>query len=158
VPALLAAVVVLALAVGCGKELDASGPEQAIANAVGRNYGVVVTDVICPEDIDAKQGATFDCIVVLRDDRLSARVTQTDDDGRVEYELVQQILTRKSVTNAIAKEFNARAVECGRREYWVSHPGESFRCRATDETGGEGVIVVTIRDTKGNLDLDLADA
>jgi Domain of unknown function (DUF4333) len=154
---LVALVVAAALAVGCGKELDAAGPEQAIKDAVERNYRVPVTDVSCPDGVDVEEGGTFQCEVELPDDILTATVTQTDDDGRVEYELAQQVLTRESVGKAIAEEYNARSVNCGARDYWVSRPGESFRCRAKDDTGSTGVVLVTIRDTEGNIDLELAN-
>jgi hypothetical protein len=153
----LAVLAVAVLAAGCGKELDAAGPEQAIKDAVERNYRVAVADVSCPDGVDAEKGGTFQCEVELPDDILTATVTQTDDDGRVEYQLAQQVLTRESVSKAIAEEYNARSVNCGARDYWVSRPGESFRCRAKDDTGSTGVVLVTIRDTEGNIDLQLAD-
>jgi hypothetical protein len=153
----LGLLVVGAIGAGCGKELDSSGPERAIKDAVERNYDVEVSEVDCPERVEVEAGATFDCIVMVPEDRLAARVTQTDEDGRVEFELVQQLLTRESVAKAIAQEYQARSVDCGERDFWVSRPGESFRCTAKDETGAEGTIEVTVRDTEGNIDLREAD-
>jgi hypothetical protein len=147
----------LVLVSGCGKQLDVSKPQQAIKREVERDYGVTVDDVSCPDDVSAERGATFKCVVGLREgDRLTANVTQTNNAGALEFELVEQILTPRSVAQAIRRQYNATKVNCGRAKYWVSRPGTTFRCRAQDEAGGDARIAVTIRDTRGNIDLDFA--
>jgi hypothetical protein len=147
----------LALVGGCGKELDVSKPEQAIKREVERDYRVAVDDVSCPEDVTAERGATFQCVVGLRaGDRLTANVTQTDAEGALEFELAEQILTPRSVAQAIRRQYKATRVNCGKARYWVSRPGTTFTCRARDEAGGDARIEVTVRDTRGNIDLDFA--
>jgi hypothetical protein len=153
---LVAATLAVMLAAACGKELDVSKPEEAIAREVERVYAVDVSEVSCPRDVEVKAGATFDCLVVLPGDRLTAKVTQTDDEGGLSFELAEQILTRRSVTEAIRKQYNATSVDCGEERFWVSRPGRTFTCQATDDAGGDAEIEVTIRDKRGNIDLDFA--
>jgi hypothetical protein len=154
---LFAAVVAPALLVAaCGKQLDVAKPEQAILREVERAYSVDVSEVSCPEDLEAEAGATFKCVVVLPDDRLTVDVTQTDDEGGLRFELAEQLITNERVEQAIRRQYNATAVNCGRREYWVSRPGETFTCRARDDAGGTARIRVTVRDERGNIDLDIA--
>jgi hypothetical protein len=148
--------VVALVAAGCTKELDVSKPERAIGREVERAYGVDVVKVTCPDKIKAEQGSTFRCLIDLQDDRLTANVTQTDDNGGLSFKLAEEILTQRSVASAINRQYNSTSVDCGSRTYWVSTPGRTFRCTAKDETGATGTIVVTIRDTQGNIDLDFA--
>ncbi len=152
----VALAVVAFVAAGCTKELDVSKPEQAIGREVERAYDVDVVRVTCPENIKAEAGATFRCVVELEGDRLTANVTQTDSNGGLRFKLAEEILTQRSVASAINRQYHSTSVDCGPRTYWVSTPGRTFRCVAKDETGATGTIVVTVRDTQGNIDLDFA--
>jgi hypothetical protein len=151
----VALVALLALA-ECAKELDVAKPERAIARKVERAYGVTVRDVTCPKNLSAKRGSRFECLVQLTDDQLTANVTQTDSSGGLTFKLGEEILTRRSVATAINEQYKSTFVDCGKRTYWVSRPRRTFRCTAKDEAGDSGTIVVTIRDTLGNIDLDFA--
>jgi hypothetical protein len=141
----------------CGKQLDMSKPEQAIAQAIERSYKIKVNDVSCPNDLKANAGSKFQCVVALPGDRLTANVTQTDSSGGLSYELAEQILTARSVAAAIRRQYKATSVDCGRRTYWVARPSRTFTCRAQDEEGGDATVVVTVRDTRGNIDLDITE-
>jgi hypothetical protein len=141
----------------CGKQLDVSKPERAIAAAIEERYSIDVQDVSCPQDLKAKKGAQFQCVVTLEGDRLTADVTQTDSSGGLRYQLVEQILTERSVAKAIRAQYNATSVDCGKRTYWVAHPNRTFTCRARDDAGGAARITVTVRDERGNIDLDIAN-
>ncbi|MDQ1520371.1 MAG: hypothetical protein QOI55_1444 [Actinomycetota bacterium] len=151
-----AAIVALVMLVGCSKQLDVAKPERAIAREVERGYGVTVRKVTCPKNLSAKRGARFQCLVELTDDRLTVNVTQTDSKGGLTFKLGEQILTRRSVATAINQQYKSNFVDCGKRTYWVSRPRRTFRCTAKDDAGNAGTIVVTIRDTLGNIDLDFA--
>jgi hypothetical protein len=150
------AAVVLVVLVGCSTQLDTAKPEQAIAREVQRAYSVTVTGVSCPSNLVAKRGATFQCLVTLPGDRLTANVTQTDANGGLTFRLAEELLTRQSIATAINQQFKSTSVDCGPRTYWVSRPGRIIKCLAKDETGATGTIVVTIRDTRGNIDLAFA--
>jgi uncharacterized protein DUF4333 len=154
--ALCVAAAAILMLVGCTKELDVSKPERAIGREVERAYGVDVQKVTCPDKIKAQAGSTFQCVIELKGDQLTANVTQTDDNGGLNFKLAEQLLTVRSVASAINRQYNSTSVDCGKRTYWVSTPGRTFRCAAKDDTGATGTIVVTIRDTQGNIDLDFA--
>jgi hypothetical protein len=147
---------VLFAAGACSKEIDTAKPEQAIAREVKRAYGITAADVTCPDSLKAKKGSTFQCIVVLSGDRLTVDVTQTDDKGALTFKPAQALITEKTVVAAIKRQYNASSVDCGKRTYWVSRPGRTIRCRARDAVGGNAVVVVTVNDTQGNIELDLA--
>jgi hypothetical protein len=146
----------LVVAGACGKQLDVSKPERAIAAAIEQRYSIEVQGVSCPANLEAKKGSQFQCVVTLEDDRLTADVTQTDSSGGLRYQLAEQILTERSVAKAIRAQYNATSVDCGERTYWVAHPNRVFTCRARDDAGGSARITVTVRDERGNIDLDIA--
>lgn len=150
------ALVLTVLPAACSKELDTAKPEQAIAREVKRAYGITATDVTCPDNLKAKKGATFQCVVVLSGDRLTVDVTQTDDKGALTFKPAQALITRTTIVAAIKRQYNASSVDCGKNAYWVSRPGRTIRCRARDKVGGSAVVVVTVNDTHGNIELDLA--
>jgi hypothetical protein len=147
----------VAAAGACGKQLDVSKPERAIAAAIEKRYSIDVESVSCPKDLEAKKGSRFQCVVTLQGDRLTADVTQTDSSGGLRYQLAEQILTATSVAKAIRAQYNATSVDCGKRTYWVAHPNRTFTCRARDDAGGAARITVTVRDERGNIDLDIAN-
>jgi hypothetical protein len=151
-----AAITTVVMLVGCAKQLDVAKPERAIAREVERVYGVTVRGVTCPRNLSAKRGSRFQCEVRLTDDRLTANVTQTDSSGGLTFKLGEEILTRRSVATAINEQYKSTFVDCGKPTYWVSRPRRTFRCTAKDAAGNTGTIVVTIRDTLGNIDLDFA--
>jgi hypothetical protein len=153
----LAALVPALVAAACGKQLDVSKPERAIAASIEERYSIDVQGVSCPQDLEAKKGSRFQCVVTLQGDRLTANVTQTDSSGGLRYELAEQILTANSVAKAIRAQYHATSVDCGKRTYWVAHPNRAFTCRAKDDAGGAARITVTVRDARGNIDLDIAN-
>ena len=64
--ALIAAIAALALAVaGCGE--DTLEPQSAVdlVNKALDQQGVKAESVECPDDVEAKEGETFDCTVTL---------------------------------------------------------------------------------------------
>lgn len=85
--AALAAVLVFA---GCTGQrvVDTDALEAQIASEIEAQAGFAPTDVSCPEDVPAQEGATFNCTVTAEDGS-SANVTarQTDDQGSVTWEV-----------------------------------------------------------------------
>jgi hypothetical protein len=153
----VAAVVISTFASACGgKQLDVSRAEDTIRSEVERAYEVEVEDVSCPQDVEAEAGATFRCVVSLPDDRLTIDVEQEDDEGRITIEPAQAVISLANVEQAIRRQYNANEVDCGPRRLWVSMPGRTFECTARDEEGGTGTIVVTVQDSEGNIELDVA--
>ena len=60
--------------------------EQSIGAGITKQIGAKVT-VDCPEIIVGKKGDTFDCSARSGDSKARVKVTQTDDQGHVRYEL-----------------------------------------------------------------------
>jgi hypothetical protein len=149
-----AIVAILALTAACNKELDTSKPERAIAREVKRAYGITPKEVSCPDNLKAKKGSKFQCVIVLSDDRLTAEVEQTDDKGGLRFDLAQALISRAKVEAAVKQQYNATKVNCGKRDYWVSRAGRTIRCNAEDAAGGKGTVTVTVTDDRGNLQLD----
>lgn len=82
------AVAVLALiGAACTSTLDTEGLEEQIAALLDERGGPEVTEVTCPDDIEAEAGATFECAATGDGVEWVVRVTQTDDQGNVEIEI-----------------------------------------------------------------------
>ena len=81
----LAAVLSLVLA-ACGNTLDLSDVEDTITKDA-EAAGLTVEEVDCPDDIEAKEGDTFDCTVKADGEELPLTLTQKDDDGNLEYDI-----------------------------------------------------------------------
>ena len=67
------------------KTLDSAEAQRQITALTEEQTGVAPTDVSCPADIEAEAGATFSCTGSLEGQPISFTVTQTDDDGNVEF-------------------------------------------------------------------------
>ena len=90
-----ALVAAAALAAACGEDeeeppklLDTAPIERGIARGVEKDRpGTRVVEVVCPEKVGLRKGATFTCRVrgSKRGQEAIATVTQVDDKGRVRY-------------------------------------------------------------------------
>jgi uncharacterized protein DUF4333 len=84
-PALACAALAL---VGCGKDVvDTGDVENRIGESVSDQVKAPVKSVSCPDDVKARKGAVFDCIVTGGDGtRATVQVRQRDENGNVDYE------------------------------------------------------------------------
>jgi uncharacterized protein DUF4333 len=83
----LAAVAVLA--VGCSKSIDVPDLEQRLAGELQAELNIAYT-VNCPDEVEAKKGNDFVCSAKGEDGTdLTLRITQTDDNASVTYEIVE---------------------------------------------------------------------
>jgi hypothetical protein len=73
----------------CSKVLDMEVVESGIKDGLNEQLGVDA-DVDCPDERDAEKGDTFQCTVSADGDTATVRVEQTDDEGNVNWELVQE--------------------------------------------------------------------
>ena len=95
--ALPASILALGLASGCSAEvstgsndLDISKLESTIASGMQEQLGLDgKPTVTCPESVPIQQGNVFTCTAELNGDRVDVKVTQTDDQGNVNWEVVQ---------------------------------------------------------------------
>ena len=78
VPGLLAATVALAAAgllTGCASQLDTDSVEEETAKVLN------VSNVQCPDSVDAKQGENFECTATSADGEVTITIEQLDDEG-----------------------------------------------------------------------------
>lgn len=73
----------------CSKVLDMDKVESGIEDGLNEQLGVDA-DVDCPDEREAKRGDTFQCKVSAGGDTATVRVEQKDDEGNVNWELVQE--------------------------------------------------------------------
>ncbi|HET9310320.1 MAG TPA: DUF4333 domain-containing protein [Actinomycetota bacterium] len=86
----LAAVAVLAVAAAaCTKTLDTDGLETELQRQIQQQTGGTISSVNCPADVEVETGGTFDCTAEEESGAtLTIRVTQSDDQGNVEWNVV----------------------------------------------------------------------
>ena len=82
-----------ALALGaCGGEdtLDASDIESEVVPQIEKQTGTRDVVVECPDDVEAEEGAVFECDVSAEGGvKAKLKVTQEDDQGNVRWEIVK---------------------------------------------------------------------
>jgi hypothetical protein len=76
------------VAVGCTRTLDTGGLETQIQNLLAERGGPKASQVSCPDGIKVQQGESFDCTATGNGSTWTIRVTQTDDRGNVNIEIV----------------------------------------------------------------------
>ena len=84
------AIAALALA-GCGSDtLDAGDIESEVAPQIEEQTGTHDVQVACPDDVEAEEGAVFECDVSAEGGiKTKLKVTQEDDEGNVRWEVVR---------------------------------------------------------------------
>jgi hypothetical protein len=80
----------IALTGACTRSLDTQGLEDQIVTELQDAGGPPVSGVTCPDDGEVETGSTFDCIATGEGVEWTVRVTQLDDDGNVEFEIVTE--------------------------------------------------------------------
>jgi len=84
--------VALALvAAGCGvngQQLNTRDAEAEIASKLAATTGASRVQADCPNDVELKKGVTFDCEVTADGKKVTVRVRQLNDDGRVRWRVV----------------------------------------------------------------------
>ena len=78
-----AAIALALLAAGCGeKKLDKATVEQGAKDALAKTVGRPPQSIKCPEDLEAKVGATQRCVLRDRGERLglTVRVSRVEGD------------------------------------------------------------------------------
>ncbi len=151
----------LALA-GCGS-IDATRTENAVRQEIARGVGAKLRSVECPEDVPLERGRDFSCTAIGADGtRVPVPVTQTDDSGKVEFQ-VQLIKPR--VVEAGLVRFAERAAEAGGGskaraaarcpELRPVKRGDVILCSLTFHDGSTVVGKATQTDDQGNVKFDL---
>lgn len=141
----LTLVSLVAGACGPARSLSTDRLEEDIADVVLTDYDQSAIAVDCPSGIEAGEGREFFCAVTFEDDtKLTYRVTQVDDDGRISFEPTMAVIDPVRPAAAIANEFISDRgvnvdVECGDPDdpdrLLILEVDKSFRCRATRRDG-----------------------
>jgi hypothetical protein len=84
----MAPVALVLLAAACTATLDTDGLEDQIRTLLRDRGGPVVTDVTCPDDVEVRAGAEFECTATGEGTEWIVQVTQADDRGKVQIEIV----------------------------------------------------------------------
>jgi hypothetical protein len=83
--------------------LDMNELKKQITTGVETQTGVELEEIDCPKNRDVEQGDTFACTATTTDGRvITLRVTQTDDQGNVNWEVVDT--ASSETTNASAPD------------------------------------------------------
>jgi hypothetical protein len=145
-----------AAAAACKATIDASGVERAIAAFFTTELGPV-SRVDCPDDVEARPGATFRCSIVFADSQpLTVRATH-DERGDGRFTLEQPVVSSQLIAPRIARWIKDRAgvdatVDCGRGVHPL--PAAGYPC--TTLVDGTQKTIVVRRDDKGELTWDIA--
>jgi Domain of unknown function (DUF4333) len=106
----LPACALLALA-GCGS-IDATETENAVRGEITRSIAAKVRSVECPEGVPLERGRNFVCTAIGADGtRVPVPVTQTDDEGNIEF---RAQLIKPTVVEAGLVDFAERDAKAGR--------------------------------------------
>jgi Domain of unknown function (DUF4333) len=149
---------------GCGSE-DGSLDRPATERQVGRAVAKVVTPPVaatsCTGALPLEQGRTFTCQVKLGAGAgtLRASVLQTDDDGALEVEPLDAVLSDAQVARQLKASLNDQfgrsfQVDCGDEGQTVRRPGSTSSCTARDQTSRRKVAV-TVEDASGSLSFEV---
>jgi hypothetical protein len=139
-----------------GGKLDAEKGEQIIATKLKEATGMDAK-VTCPRGVKLAKGTVTECDVKLGELPGKAKITQTDDQGNVSWELSEGYVISAKAEEYLTSELGKQAggpvkVDCGERAR-VSEPGKTFRCKATPQSGAPPVEVeLTITDKTGTFD------
>lgn len=79
---------VFLLGAACSRTLDTQGLEDQIADLLAERGGPTVTEISCPEDVTVEEGGTFECTATGEGATWTIEVTQTDDEGHVDMQIV----------------------------------------------------------------------
>jgi len=142
----------------CSKTLNIDGVKSAISSGVASQLGLTIASVTCPDTREAKTDDTFDCTAAPQGGgRLVVKVTQKDDQGNVNWEVVKTegLLDLASLETQIKTGLKEQAgldvtVACGGK-YRATEPGKSFECTATDGQNAKTQVSVSVKDIEGNV-------
>jgi hypothetical protein len=109
-----------------------------------------------------KEGNGFDCVAQVEETgRLTVRVTQTDDEGDVDWEVTrtENLIDLSTLEAEIKKGLEAHGgtgvqVDCQgkcRGKYRGIIVGNTFDCKAVDRDGEAPTIRVLMKDVEGNV-------
>jgi hypothetical protein len=156
----------LALLGGCtfqascgGKKLDVDKGEKLIAAKLKEASGLDAT-VTCPDNVKLAKDVAMECDVKINNLPGKAKVVQTDDQGNVNWTLIEGYVFTARAEELLQTHFGKEIrqevkADCGSERVRLSEPGKAFRCKLSAADGGAAVAEVKIKDKEGNVDLSL---
>ena len=118
-----------------------------------------VRDASCPARVVVKEGATFECTVVVEGVVAPYTVTFTDVNVKAKtggYDLrpAKAILSVPKIVDFVKTSATdpAARVDCGTQRVKVLDPGATFACRLSDATG-DHTVTLRVDDVSGKVTL-----
>jgi Domain of unknown function (DUF4333) len=73
---------------GCGTEtVNTDKAASEIEKGIREQLNIRNVEVTCPDDVEAKEGDTFDCTARAQGESATISVTQQDDEGNIRWKL-----------------------------------------------------------------------
>ncbi len=157
----------LALLGGCSasvstgdRTIDTGEVEQQLIDAQrGASPDLDVGEAVCPPEVDATIGTSFECVVTVDgvEAPYAVRLTgidENDERGRFDLRPAKAIIGTEKVEEFLAGQLDETAanavVDCGPARVRVLDAGATFDCTVTD-AGGAGTVTLRADDDKGTV-------
>ncbi|MEZ5169350.1 MAG: DUF4333 domain-containing protein [Acidimicrobiia bacterium] len=154
------AVLVVLLVRSADVPLDLDKAEETMTeNLQGNNPGVSVERVTCPNDVVVEKGGQFTCSTVIDGQDLEITVTQTDDQGKVDFSFSDAVVPVDDIESFLVEEYRkqgTRAVAfCAEegQQVLVTPKGSTIECLVQIPDGDGTTAVVTVKED-GSLTID----
>lgn len=134
------------------KSLNVGDVERQVESDLAERRDVEV-EVSCPEEVEAESGGEFTCTATDPEgNELDVDVVQEDDDGNVDWDvaMLNMPLIEDDLSRRVSRSVRVPVEISCPRILVSSEAGSTVLCDATDDAGGEGVLLVT---TEGGGDV-----
>jgi len=157
---------VLLVFVGCqfqascgGKKLNMEKAVEFVSSTLEKDVGQKPSAVTCPDSVKIEAGTMFECTVAFGAPKAVVVMSQDDDKGNVTIKSITGILIASKLEKAISDDFGSKlnvhiTTACGDRVRTAT-AGDKFTCDARDAKGNGGKVMVTVKDTAGNVNFEL---
>jgi len=157
---------VLLVFVGCqfqascgGKKLNMEKAVEFVGSTLEKDVGQKPSAVTCPDSVKIAAGTMFECTVAFGAPKATVVISQDDDKGNVTIKSITGILIAAKLEKAISDDFGSKlnvhiTTTCGDRVRTAT-AGDKFTCDARDAKGDGGKVMVTVKDTSGNVSFEL---
>ncbi|MGI0491492.1 DUF4333 domain-containing protein [Alkalinema pantanalense CENA528] len=124
---------------GCNPPLDMAQVEKNIQQKLVQQGAGSVKMVVCPENLQSKEGQTFTCTAIFESGNgADMEVRQTDREGQVSWEipsvkgLVNLAQVHQVIQAGLQGDLGEVTVDCGAMTpYRTVNPGDQFECEVT---------------------------
>ncbi len=140
---------------GCGdsENIDVVDLAGRLPGLIAADHPEVVTNVVCPDEIERSAGSVAQCRALLSGDPIAVTVTQLDGDGAVSVSIDVAPLVVEQLADDLAAQLTEDldrdvVVSCAGPGLIVPEADETVSCTATDEAGTR-TLTVTLLDDRG---------